>query len=119
MLFHEETKDGITYKLYAEQDDIQVRGKALVSGDDDVDKKYEDRIIARLDNGDVWAWAAVTVTAEIDGIDVQGKDHLGACSYASHKSFIRGNGYWPDMKTAAKDELINKISELVDAVKAL
>lgn len=119
MLFHQETKDGITYKLCAEQDDISVRGNALVSGDDDVDKKCEDRILARLDDGDVWAWVSVHVTAEIEGIEVEGDDYLGGCSYASYKNFIRCNDYWIDMKANAKADLLSKISDLVDAAKAL
>ena len=75
-----------TIRLYATQeDDCPVRGNALASGDDAYDKKVEDEILERLDNGDVWAWAVVEVRAGYG--DLSASDYLGACSYESEKDF--------------------------------
>lgn len=69
----------IDFKLIVEQDDMPVRGNALASGDDELDRKTEQEIIDRLDNGDVWAWAQVSIRASWAGF--RGDDHLGGCSY--------------------------------------
>lgn len=71
----------IEYKIEVFQDDMEVRGNALDSGDTAEDKRVEDAILKRLDRGDVWAWATVRVVASIPGIDVEGDDYLGACCY--------------------------------------
>lgn len=117
-LVHTETKDGITYRLYIEQDELQVRGNAVVSDDPKADKRTEDRIIKRLDDGDTWAWAQTKVTASIDGVDIEGEDYLGACSYRNAKDFIRKSGYWDDMKSEAKDQLFDKLAKAAEAWKA-
>jgi hypothetical protein len=106
-LYHTETIGEIEYRLYATQDDLQVRGNALVSGDDDDDRQAEDEIIERLESGDVWAWASVKVEAviEVDGEEITGEDYLGACSYADYRDFIEPGGYYDDMKVEAKNDL--------------
>jgi hypothetical protein len=120
MLFHTETRDGITYRLYAYYDDTSVKGNAIASGDDKLDARVERSILKRLDAGDVWAWASVHVTAEIDDISgIEGDDHLGGCSYASYKQFIKIGGYWDDMKATAREDLFSKLNTLVNAAKAL
>ena len=86
---------GVTFRIEAEQDDIEVRGNAMASGDDEADKKYEDEIIDRLDRGDVWAWAAVTVIAEYEGF--KGWDHLGGNTYNDERDFVRNSGYYQDV----------------------
>jgi hypothetical protein len=93
----------ITYTLTAEQDDIPVRGNAMCSGDDAVDKEVEDEILARLDRGDVWAWASVKVVAECEGFE--GCDYLGGCCYKDAKDFATEDGYYPQMKDAALEDL--------------
>ena len=102
---HKVEENGITYRLYIEQDELPVRGNALASGDDAEDKPCEDEIIERLENGDVWAWANVNVEASvyIEGQHFQGDDWLGGCSYANTADFVQpvkpGEGsYWEDMK---------------------
>lgn len=107
MTVHTETIDGITYTLSIEQEDIEVRGNAMASGDDTVDTAAENEIIERLDNGDVWAWFGATCTASItiDGETFEGKDHLGACCYTGLEEFIAEGGYWPDMRSEAKGAL--------------
>ena len=78
-------------ELDAEQDDLRVRGNAMCSGDDAVDKRVEDKILARLDRGDVWAWCSATVRVSHSEYPDAGpiEDYLGACSYKSEDDFIR------------------------------
>lgn len=93
----------VIYTLEVEQDEMSVRGNAIASGNDTEDKCVEDEIIKRLEEGDVWAWAQVTVTASWHGFE--GKDYLGGCSYANEKDFMQKDGYYNDMKTVALDDL--------------
>jgi len=90
----------IQYDLEVKMDHIEVRGNAICSGNDDLDNYVEDNIIKRLEGGDVWAWAAVTVTCRIPGYCAVGRDHLGACSYASEDDF-KQIGSYKDMKREA------------------
>lgn len=116
-----ETINGITYTVTATADDIDVRGNALASGDDAADKAYEDEILARLDNGDVWAWASVEVeaTITIDGHTFTGSDYLGGCSYADAEGFVAEGGYYQDMKAGALDRLRETLrSAVATGVKA-
>lgn len=82
-------------RLIATQDDTPVRGNAIASGDDKFDRKVEDEILERLDNGDVWAWAQVEVQATLpDGRT--GSAYLGCSSYEDEADFKRG-GYYDQM----------------------
>ena len=105
-MVHSETDTlGIEYRLFIDRDDLEVRGNALASGDDDEDRAAEDEINERLDRGDVWAWASVAVEAHFMGC--KGSDHLGGCSYRDTTDFIQPGGwYWDDMKAEAKADLI-------------
>lgn len=112
-LVHTEVENGITYKLSIEQDDTRVRGNALASGNNAEDKAYEDEIIARLDNGDTWAWANANVEASIElaGATFRGDDWLGANSYKDTAEFITPGGYYDDMKKVAYDALIETLKD--------
>jgi|SRR6185295_17241197 len=102
--------EDVTFTLAAEMDDTPVRGNAMASGDDAADKGYEDEIIERLDNGDVWAWACVCVTAEWRGME--GAQYLGSCCYENEEDFIKNSGHYEDMKQEAYDNLIEQIKAL-------
>lgn len=104
------TIEQVKFTLEAEQDDIPVRGNAMASGDEEVDKRYEDEIIERLNNGDVWAWASVCVKAEWRGIE--GTAYLGGCCYKDEDDFKKEGIYYDGMKQDAYDELIGKIKAL-------
>jgi hypothetical protein len=93
----------VTYRIEVEMDEAEVRGNAMVSGDDAEDKKVEDEILARLDRGDIWAWASVKVVAECQGFE--GRDYLGGCCYKNEADFKRG-GYFPQMK---RDDLMRTL----------
>ena len=96
--------------IHVTQDDCPVRGNAMASGDDDLDREVENMILARLDNGDVWAWASVEVRAEFRGL--QASDYLGACSYRNQRDFKRNSGYFEDMVAAATNELADLVADL-------
>lgn len=101
----------VQYTIEARQDDVHVRGNAIASGNDDYDRRVEDEILARLDGGDVWAWAYVCVVATYPGIDgIEGRDYLGCCSYASELDFANNSGYYEDMKKAACADLEAKLA---------
>jgi hypothetical protein len=121
----------IVFDVVAEQDDMPVRGNAMVSGDTAVDKEAEDEILRRLDQGDIWAWAFVTVTARlmVDGVEfAEGGYYLGGCNYKNEGAFYRPGGYFDDMKGRAREELFaqleraknrgRKAAELLTALSA-
>jgi hypothetical protein len=102
-------------EIHAEEEQISVRGNALVSGDDAEDKRAEDSILRKLARGNVWAWAFVKVTVSYMG--VEGSDTLGCCSYKNEKDFKKG-GYYDDMVNAAHAELNEKLKRLYDGLTA-
>lgn len=65
----------VTFEVTTEPEDLEVRGNVLSSGDDDYDKEYEDRVLARLDRGEVEAWCCVAVKATWKGF--HGTEYLG------------------------------------------
>ncbi len=99
-------RDGITFTVAIAQDDTAVRGNAMASGDDAADREVEDAILARLEDGDAWAWCVVRVTASVDGFE--GADYLGACCFEDYGDFAAG-GYLPDMENDARGELLGNL----------
>jgi hypothetical protein len=96
----------VEYTIIATQDIISVRGNACASGDDAFDKEVEDSIIARLDDGDVWAWASVDVCAKLKDFEgFEGHAYLGGCSYKDEADFSTDDGYLPQMKEEALEDL--------------
>ena len=100
--------DEVTFTITAEQDDLPIRGNAIVSGDDDYDELVACGIEADLDAGNEWAWASVKVSASWAGFT--GNDYLGACSYKDEAGFREG-GYLPQMLEGAVDDLLRQIEE--------
>jgi len=103
----------VEFDLEIMEDDVPVRGNAIVSGDDDLDKEVEDEILERLETGDLWAWCTVKVTAEWeaeDGRIFSGEDYLGGCSYRDEEDFTEPGGYYDDMKEQAYAELLAEAS---------
>lgn len=123
-LVHTETDaQGIEYQLYVTQDETPVKGNVLASGDDAKDRRAEDDVLARLDAGEVWAWASVTCRAVAHGSGkdciYDGRDHLGGSSYKDLAEFIAPGGYWEDMKNTAKDELLRVLADAVETAERL
>lgn len=104
------TMKNCDFVIKAVQDDLAVRGNALASGNAAADRKCEDEILARLDQGDVWAWAFVTVKCKWNGFE--GEDTLGACSYADAQDFQQPGGYFDDMKAAAYEDMLANIKDV-------
>ncbi len=105
----------VRYSLTVEQEDIEVRGNALASGDDEADKAAEDEILERLDRGDVWAWAFVQViaTLDVEGQTFTGRASLGCCNYRDEADFTAPDGYYPQMCEEATDELRSNVASAV------
>lgn len=98
------TASEVDFTMTYEQDDIPVRGNAMVSGDDDFDKQCEDEIIASLENGDTHSWCCITVTAQYKRFS--GSSHLGGVNVteASDVEFVaREHGMYDDALEALND----------------
>ena len=107
----------VSIKLEVRQSDIPVKGNAMASGDDKYDRKVENQILKRLENGDIAAWFDCLVTVYIEWTDdqndyeYQGTDSLGCCNYASIKQFVKqSGGYFEDMLNEAWDSAIEDAS---------
>ena len=108
------TREEVDIRLRAEPELVQVEGNASASGDDAFDRDVEQGILCRLEQGDVWAWAAVTVTVSWGPFSAS--DRLGCCSYADEEDFRQPGGYFDDMVDQAIEEL-NRI--VLDAYRQL
>ena len=97
------TREEVTVRLQAEPEFVQVEGNASASGEDAFDREVEQGILSRLEQGDVWAWAAVTVTVSWGPFSAS--DCLGCCSYADEEDFRQPDGYFDDMVDQAIEEL--------------
>jgi hypothetical protein len=96
----------ISYVLDIFPEETPVRGNASASDDPALDRKIEDEIIARLDNGDEWAWCTVRVKAIFE--DFTGFAYLGGCSYPDEAAFRR-DGYFPDLCNEAREDLLSTL----------
>ncbi len=94
-------RDEVNYRLVLHPDDMPVRGNAMASGDEAADRACEDEILARLADGDEWAWCCVECRAEWGGF--HSSAFLGGCCYRDEEEF-RG-GPWEDMKAEALEGL--------------
>lgn len=99
-----------TIEVFAEPEDIPVRGFAMASGDDALDREVENEIMARVSAGNVWAWAIIEVRASYGGVSAS--DYLGCCSYKSEVDFISARDYYPDMVKEATRRLAEKVAAL-------
>jgi hypothetical protein len=77
-------------------------------GDEDLNREIRDRINKRLEEGDVWAWASVTVRVTWAGFT--GNAYLGGCNYADEADF-RENGHFKDMQQEAAQDLLTNIKD--------
>lgn len=91
----------VQFTLSIDQDETSVRG-SFESDDPAADRALEDEILARLRDGDMWAFAQVKVTAHWR--EWEGSDFLGGCSYKDEEDF-RQDQYYADMKERAVDAL--------------
>ena len=110
-------KNDVEIDVIAEFDHIPVRGNAIVSGDADLDRKVENEIIRRINNGDVWAWASVEVKVTWETFEAS--DYLGCCTYDNENDFVKNSGYYDDMVEIALDDLNQQIEDNWDLLKKL
>lgn len=75
-----------------------------------------DHVKEGIRNGNEWAWTCVKVTARIPGIDLEGTDYLGGCSYKDQADF-EADGYYADMKKSALDDLKSQLKTLIEKLK--
>lgn len=78
MTLRQITETEATFTIECRPEDVPVRGNVLASGDDALDKRDEDAILAKLDVGNTWAWCTVRVVATWNGFE--GEAFLGCCS---------------------------------------
>lgn len=110
------TAEEVTFTLTIEQESERIRG-SFDSGDEEADEAQALEIERQLDNGSVWAWCVVRVTASWG--DFEASEYLGACSYANEAEFCAPDGYWPDMKGEALDALNARIAEAYATIAPL
>lgn len=69
----------------------------------------------QLEEGNDWAWCMVDVSAKwqnpLTDKEYEGHAYLGGCSYESEESFKHPQGYYPQMKDEAYDDLIKQIEQ--------
>jgi hypothetical protein len=102
----------IYFEIECMPEDVPLRGNCSAI-DPETDAETERMIIEQLEAGNEWAWCTVKVTARIEGIDLEGTDYLGCCSYKSESDFM-ACGYFADMKSVAKRDLLEKIRESIN-----
>jgi hypothetical protein len=105
-----EKTPGLEITLHAEREDEDPRDH-FASGDDADDEATASEIIARANNGEVWAWCFVRVTATYRGVSAF--DTLGGCSYENEKEFREG-GYYEDMVF----EVLKQLNAQLEAIDA-
>jgi len=91
------------------QEDIPIEGNAIASGNEKVDKEYEEQIRRDLEGGNDWAWCTVIMEARWAGFT--GRDTLGGCSYKDAQDFRQKDGYFEDMLHACVRDLIRQIKD--------
>lgn len=116
------TESEVTFTVELEEEETQVRGNFMASGDDEADKADEEAIIERLNRGDVSAWCCLKVTASWNGFTAV--DYLGCCSFddgihqpveAQAIEHASDNG----MKTEALERLNQAIADVFDKLATL
>jgi len=102
-------------RIRAEPDWVPVKGNAMASGDDALDREVEQEILQRLNQGDIWAWAAVTV--ETSWKSFRGIATLGCCSYESEEDFCQPDGYFDDLVSEALEDLNRNVGASYEDLK--
>lgn len=97
----------VEFSLTADHEDIPLEG-AFHFDDEELERETINAISERLERGDVWAWAAVTVTARWAGF--KGTAHIGGCNYTDEDDFKKNSGYFKDMLLEALNDLMKEIT---------
>ncbi len=91
---------------------MPIKGNASAI-DEDTDRETENEIQRQLEDGNVWAWCCVKVSAHWHGLE--GADCLGGCFYKSQADFCAPGGYYDDMKARALEDLNAQVLDIVTA----
>jgi hypothetical protein len=110
------TEKDVLFTLSAEVDDAEVDGH-FATDDAEADAKMVADIKERLRNGEVWAWACVTMTANWEGC-LTASTSLGCCSYENEEDFKKDD-YFPDMKQELLDDLNKQAEGMFKLLKTL
>lgn len=102
------------FYIEVQQDDTPVEGNASAWGEPE-DSDYAAEISARLNRGDIWAWALVRVVCTYPGLPFEGEDYLGGCCYRDEADFRQPDGYFDQMCDLAWEDL-NRQAEKVRAI---
>lgn len=111
------TRKDVEIILEVEPEETPVRGFYSSTDDPEADRRMEDEIIRRVNNGDYWAWCTVVVKArwgQFTGLAV-----LGCCSYEDEHDFKVEGGYYLDLVDEALDDLNEKLSATDEALTPL
>ena len=110
------TRADVTIEVGHEPEDLPVRGNVLASGDETADKLAEEETLARINEGDEWAWCMVRVT--VSWGDFNHTSVLGGCSYLNEKEF-RACPYFDDLVDEDLHELNAMIARQFDEIRSL
>jgi hypothetical protein len=110
------TVDEATITLTVQQEDALIVDNAMDSGYPDIDRDCVQDIIERLNQGDVWAWAFVTVT--VTWHTFSGINYLGCCTYKDEDDFKTSDSdYYEDMVSEALDNMNNSMFATYESLK--
>lgn len=109
------TADEVEFSLDVRAETIPYEGNCSAI-DPDTDAATAAWIREQLEQGNVWAWCQVRVTASWNGFE--GHDFICCCSYESEEDFKAGP-YYEDMKAVALEELNEAVARTADLLDAL
>ena len=98
----------VKFSVTADYEDLSLEG-AFDLGSDELNREVVETITARLERGEVWAWASVRVSASWAGFT--GAANLGGCNYTDEADFRKSSGYFKDMVLEAVNELVGEIGK--------
>ena len=110
------TRADVIIKVGHEPEYLPVRGNVLASGDETADKLAEEETLARINEGDEWAWCMVRVTVRWG--DFNHEVHLGGCSYLNEEEF-RACPCFDDLVDEGLCELNEMIARNFDEIRSL
>ena len=113
----------VVFSLKLREDDSPFN---FESGDKEADLKLKNELTKRLNNGDLWAWCEVTITATwhpsvtYNGYlnEWVGSSSLFGCSYESEEDF-KCCGYYRDLCIEALEDLNSRISRVANQLSEL
>jgi len=102
---HTEVVNGITYTVDLTSEWERMKNHFPEQEDAEMIARLEER----CDDGDMWAWCDITVTASCEGF--KASDNLGCCSFDNKAQFL-ADDYYKDMKAGALYALRTNIEKV-------